>query len=90
MWGADETLIINQLGPYMHGHNKQSGRSGLGLSNFMQTKHAHEHFDLTRSLHEDIPRAGLRSKGTLRRFYYFNSFQECRNLVLSFIPVGAT
>ena len=32
---ADEKLIINQ-----------SGRSGLGLSNFMQTKHAHEHFDL--------------------------------------------
>ena len=32
---ADEKLIINE-----------SGRSGLGLSNFMQTKHAHEHFDL--------------------------------------------
>ena len=47
MWAADEKLIINELG-----HNKQSGRSGLGLSNFMQTKHTHEHFDLI--IHIDI------------------------------------
>ena len=45
MQAADEKLIINVLGSYM-AINKQSGRSGLGLSNFMQTKHAHEHFDL--------------------------------------------
>ena len=49
MWAADEKLV---LGIMVHGHNKQSGRSGLGLSNFMQTKHAHEHFDLT--IHVDI------------------------------------
>ena len=48
MQAADEKLIIKVL----HGHNKQSGRSGLGLSNFMQTKHAHEHFDLI--MHVDI------------------------------------
>ena len=33
-------------------NNKQSGRSGLGLSNFMLTKHAHKHFDLI--IHIDI------------------------------------
>ena len=43
MWVADEKLI-NELGSY--GYNKQSSRSGLGQSNFMQTKHVHEHFDL--------------------------------------------
>ena len=45
---ADEKLIINELGGYM----KQSGRSGLGLSNFMQTKPAREHFDSI--IHVDI------------------------------------
>ena len=44
MRAADEKLIINELGSY--GCNKQSSRSGLGQSNFMQTKHVHEHFDL--------------------------------------------
>ena len=38
--------IPDQRVGVLHGHNQQSGRLGLGLSNFMQTKHAHEHFDL--------------------------------------------
>ena len=50
MRAADEKLIINELGYY--GYNKQSSRSGLGQSNFMQTKHVHEHFDLI--IHVDI------------------------------------
>ena len=49
---ANEKLIINKLGPSLHGHNKQSGRSDLGLINFLQTKHAHEHLDLI--IHIDI------------------------------------
>ena len=49
---ADEKLIINKLGPQLHSHNKQSGMTGLGLSNFMETKHANEHFDLI--IHVDI------------------------------------
>ena len=40
-WESDKQRI-----GALHGHEKQSGRSGLGLSNFMQTKPAHEHFDL--------------------------------------------
>ena len=35
MWAADE--INDQRIGALHGHNKQSGRSGLGLNNFMQT-----------------------------------------------------
>ena len=30
----------------LHGHSKQLGRSGLGPITFLQTKHAHEHFEL--------------------------------------------
>ena len=36
----------------MQGHKKQSGRSGLGLSNFIHTKPVHEHFDLI--IHVDV------------------------------------
>ena len=46
---ADEKLMINALGSYMVISSQQVR---LGLSNFMQTKHAHEHFDLLR--HVDI------------------------------------
>ena len=42
----------------LHGHNKQAGRSGLVLSNFMPTKHAHEHFDLIIQL--DIKQVRIR------------------------------
>ena len=44
MQAADEKLIINTLGSYMA--IKAVRQVRLGLSNFMQTKHAHEHFDL--------------------------------------------
>ena len=30
----------------LHGHSKQSGRSGLGPNTFLWTEHAHEHFQL--------------------------------------------
>ena len=30
----------------LHGHSKQSGRSGVGLVAFLQTKHAHLYFEL--------------------------------------------
>ena len=39
MQAADDKL---ELG-YIYGH---TAKSGLSLSNFMHTKHAHEHFDL--------------------------------------------
>ena len=45
MQAADEKLIIIELGSYGTWPYKQSGRSGFGLSNFMPTEHAHEHFD---------------------------------------------
>ena len=52
MWAADEKVISNELGPYMAIRSSQAGQVNLGLSNFMQPKHAHEHFDLI--IHVDI------------------------------------
>ena len=49
---ADDEKLNNQRIGVLQCHNKQSGRSGLGLSNFIQTKHAREHFDLL--IHVDI------------------------------------
>ena len=65
---ADEKQRIGAL----HGHNKQSGRSGLGLSNFMQTKHAHEHFDLI--IHVDI-KTSIRMR--ISRLFDIRPFTYC-------------
>ena len=55
---GDKFYFRNQQIGVLHGHKKQSGRSGLGQSNFMQTKHAHEHFNL--KIHVDIKPARMR------------------------------